>query len=372
MSEKDSVYFEDSVSLKDVLLQIMTYLKYCLKRFYIILIVGAVFAVVMYLLSEDPIKLYKAEVSFTVNAESAQPSMPNLGGLASTFGFGGGKDSNPASTALAFLKTREVMSRVLFTTATVEEKDDFLINHCIEHLGLREVYAEAAQETDDQIQRSLLQSMSEYSFQNDSTSEFTRKENKIFLTVYKLIINKHLTSGPLEAGMYQITMESESEELSYEFVNAAFKNLDDYYVAQTTEKQKILLEKTEAREDSIKRALASVEYQLANFNDKSSNLIFQTDKSKSSDLKRRVAMLSAMYSEAARNLEMTRYQLQEKTPFIQPVDQPIYPLPSEMTGRSALMSAIIGFIAGALFAIIILCMILFFKLVMADGDPIDV
>ncbi len=367
------VQHTDEISLKELILQGILYVKYCLSKWYVILIAAIIFGILLYFNSEEPKREYNAQVTFTVNAGSSGPQMPDLGGLASTFGLGiGGGGDNPTESAFAFLRTREVMSRVLFSKATVQENNDFLINHCLEYFEYEEKYKKAADKADTKEQQDLLIEMSTYRFKNDSIELFSRKENKLFLSVYQTLISENLISGEVDAGIQQIAISSPQEELSYELAMNSYNTLDEYYTSQTIQKQKDLLDKTKAREDSLRRALSSAEYQLAKFSDKSSRLIFATDQTKRGELERKVMMLSTMYGEAVKNLEMTRYTMQEKTPFIQAVDLPIYPLPSEMNGNSRVKSAIIGALAGALFAIIILCAILFFRIVMADGEPVDI
>jgi uncharacterized protein involved in exopolysaccharide biosynthesis len=101
--------------------------------------------------------------------------------------------------------------------------------------------------------------------------------------------------------------------------------------------------------DSIAALLSQREVDLALFKDRNQGLYTQRDQLRESVLKREVAVLTIMYGESIKNLEIADFSLKNKTPFIQIIDRPFKPLNpiSKSKFRAFIMGAFFGVFIGS-------------------------
>jgi len=106
--------------------------------------------------------------------------------------------------------------------------------------------------------------------------------------------------------------------------------------------------------DSIEQKLKVAEYQLARFQDTRQDLVSQRARLDRNRLLREVTLYSTIYGESIKNLELAKFNLKQRTPFIQSIDLPFKPLsPSKAsTLKYALLAALAG---GFLSIILLLC-----------------
>ena len=123
--------YNDEIQLKDILIKLLEYKAYLLKKKFTIasisflcLVVGIVFA----MQSETK---YNAELTFVVEGEKQGGSLGAMSGLASQFGFdiGGGSGSTTFSqqNILELLKSRGVVKAALMQSGKVNGKNNLLI-----------------------------------------------------------------------------------------------------------------------------------------------------------------------------------------------------------------------------------------------------
>jgi hypothetical protein len=281
---------------------------------------------------------YSASLTFMLN-EDQGGGLGSMGGLLSQFGIRAGRGGKLNLEKITDLsKSRNIVSRALFSTSELNGKATFLANHIIEAYDYHS---------------SLIDSELEgFIFKHNQLDSFDLNENSVLKSIHSLIIGSEATEGLFspdindDTGIITLSASTLSESLSIELVNKIYDNLSEFYRNKAIERQQKAYNIAKDKVDSLQRALAVSESALANFKDRTGGLIFERDKSREGSLQRKVTILSIAVGEAMRTLEMSDFSLRNETPFVQAIDRPIPPLSG--SSASLLRALIIGGILGGL------------------------
>lgn len=285
--------------------------------------------------------LYPATITFSVD-EDESGGGTGLSSILGQFGLGSVRPTRyNLDKIMALSKSRRVIQETFFKRVDVDGAEDFLANHLLRAYGYDEVDGQA------------------FSFTHDSLPMFGRTENERLMALYELIIGPPekpkdalvTTDYNEDTNIMSISAVTTSEVLSYELAHGLFASLSNYYVNKAIEKQQKTYLIVRDKRDSVMTALRSAEYQLASFKDKGRGLVMRTDQLAEFRLQREITALSAMYAEVAKNVEVADFSLRNKTPFIQLIDAPVYPIraiPASLP-RKLVIGLLIGAFIGALF-----------------------
>jgi hypothetical protein len=105
------------------------------------------------------------------------------------------------------------------------------------------------------------------------------------------------------------------------------------YTQTKTRKSKINLEILESRLDSVKKALDENMYGLASSKDQNLNIIRALGGVSQAKKQLNVQILTTMYGELVKNIEIAKYTLMREEPLIQVIDYPILPLEKKQLGK---------------------------------------
>lgn len=288
--------------------------------------------------------VYPATITFSVD-EDETGSGGGLTSLLGQFGLGGVRPTRyNLDKILALSKSRRVIQEVFFRRVTADGQEDFLANILMREYGLDKLHGQ------------------DFAFRHDSLARFTREENDQLISLYELVVGppdhpkKALVSADYDedSNIMSLTAVTTRELLSFELANGLFRSLSDYYVNKAIEKQLNTYRIVSAKRDSVLTALKSAEYQLAGFKDRSHGLILRTDQVTEIRLQREAAALSAMYVEVVKNAEVADFALRNKTPFIQVIDAPVYPIRPVIPSlpRKLILGLILGGMAGAMWIVL--------------------
>ena len=146
--------------------------------------------------------------------------------------------------------------------------------------------------------------------------------------------------------------ESLSEELSINYLINHFEYLKDFYTNKSVERQQLSFDIIKNKRDSISISLNSVENEIAVLQDLSPNAYRSTSSSRLSRLSTESYILKTAYGKAEENLAIAELALQNNTPLIQLIDEPISPLQPNVLGLSRVL--IYGFLLGIFISFLIL------------------
>lgn len=345
-------HHDQELKLSVLLKSFKEYLIYLLKRIWLIAAVALLFGAVLYFIDSKKPVLYKASLKFMLADESMDGGNP-LSGMLGQFGFGGGKGGTNLNKMQALLTTRKIIKKTLFQKTKIGGKEDYLANHYIDVFKMQEQWIENG--SDD---------LANFYFKDDDFENFDRLNNSIangiFAQVASFTLNgdlerAHLTSRFDDSGtdIVDLYFTSTSEEYSLEFLNVLYKVLSEFYISKSIAKHEATYKITKKRADSLKNAITQTQYRLANYKDTNRGIFKNKSKIKIEDLQRESYRLQGLYAEAARNLEGAKFALQSKTPFITPIDMPLYPLGAiRGNPRKALTMGLI--VGGALTALLLI------------------
>lgn len=351
----------DEMTLKELILLIQEYWGGLWgKKWYIIaagLIGGFIFGVIEY---RKPVT-YTAELTFMVN-EDEGGGLGAFGGLAASFGIGGGGSSEyNLEKMLSLLRSRQIIQEVVFEQIEINGKLDYFANHFIEEYDLHNQWLK-----NDSLQN--------FYFTRNDVNQFSKWENSALKTLKAILVGSEKRVGKLnsnlndETGIISLSYGAENEILSTRFLNALFEELSKYYILKVTEKQKITLQLTELKRDSLRGELDELQLKLLNIKDTQRGVLLSQYSSKKLQIERDYNVCLIAYGEAVKNYEIADFALKSQTPFVQAIDRPIPPIEPNKTLITILKKVIIGGIVGGFLATLVFIVSHIYSSVMNDVE----
>lgn len=333
---------EKEVSVKELLQSIKSWFFFILKQWWKIAIVamlGAGLAIAYRLWI--PIS-YNAKSSFVV--EEGRTTSGGLASLAGQFGFdlsgATGATLFTGDNILIFFKSNSLTKETLLTEYDSTTKFS-LADKYAEVYGLREKWAESKK-----IGKEIF-------FKTNQTSTLTRLQDSLLQTIINRILKKELTvERPEKKATFIVVQCSFRDELlSKLFCERLVNKATDWYVESKTKRQRINVERLQKRADSLEQVLngrtfytAATQETTLDVNPAASTAAVKLEVSS-----RNKIMISQVYAEVIKNLEIGKVQLSQETPTILRVDNPDTPLPK--TKRQFILYGLIGIIIFSLFSI---------------------
>ncbi len=229
------------------------------------------------------------------------------------FGISGSAEAVNAEKIIELLYSRLIIVQSLNKIDTIEGKADLLMNHYAQAFNINQWYEEEP-------------TLKNISFIPKNYTNYNWAENKISQDIYQEIIEHHLKAGTSENGIIEINFTSKSEEFSKLFLDNLFETLSQFYVTKTNQRQRETFEIVQHYYDSLQVELRQAEFEYATLKDK--NVLKVKSKGLLEELRtlRKVETLNVAFTEALKNLEMSKFNLINQTPILQLIDQPVYPL----------------------------------------------
>ena len=356
--EEQKYIQEDEITLKELILKFQEYFGEVVRNWKIVfLITIPVVAYMFYKTYKTPIT-YPAALTFMINDDNGG-AMGGLGGLAQSFGFGGGGGEYNLEKMLSLLKSRNIVQQALFEKVEYLGKEDYFANHIIDEYGYHKEWEESVM-------------LNNFKYSNNNLSGFDRKENDVLKQLYIKIVGKENIEGILKSkinedtGILSMEINSTNEIISIEFVKVLFEKLEKFYVDKTIEKQQKTFVIMSQKVDSIRQTLNSEQYRLLKFMDRNKNLSLRQYKAEELVLQREIQALGMAYGEALKNQEMADFTLRSKTPFVQIIDSPIAPILPSKSILSYIKNILLGSFLGTFLSIIFILGRTIFKDIMSE------
>lgn len=341
---KEQNYIEDEITLKELILKAKEFFQEVLINWRLVILITIPFVLYFFYQAYKTPITYTSELTFMMNDDEGG-GLGALGGLAASFGFGGGGNSEfNLEKMLSLLKSRNIIQQGLFEKAELGGKTDFFANHLIAEYDFHKKWKDN-------------EDLKDFVFQNDKVEEFNRIEYKALKNVYSKVIGSAKTQGILssnineDTGIMTLNMESTDEDLSIKFLNSLFKKLSAFYIDKTIEKQQQTYEITKNKADSLLGVMNFVQNRLLKLKDSNRNTTLNQYRSEELKLERDYQISLIAYGEAIKNKEIADFTLKSKTPFIQSIDLPIPPLGPNKTFITYIKQIIIGGVLGVFLAI---------------------
>ncbi len=342
---KEQSYIEENeITLKELILKIKEFFQEVLKNWRLVVVITIPFVLYFFYQSYKTPVTYTSELTFMLNDDDGG-ELGALGGLAASFGLGGGGNSEfNLEKMLSLLKSRNIIQQGLFEKTEIDDQVDFFANHIIRKYD----YHKKWEESDN---------LKGFTFKNNKVEEFSRIEYQALKSVYVKVIGSAKAPGLLssnineDTGIMTLNMESTDENLSIKLLNSLFEKLSTFYIDKTIEKQKQTYEITKNKTDSLLGVMNYKQNSLLKLKDSNRNTTLNQYRSEELKLERDYQISLIAYGEAIKNKEIADFTLKSKTPFIQSIDLPIPPLEPNKNLITYIKQIIIGGILGVFLAI---------------------
>ena len=353
--KKEVIYEDDDITLKEVILRIKDYTGETILRWKLLLVFALIFALYFGYKAFISKPEYTATLTFMIN-KNETGGIGSVGAILGRFGFGNKTDGNK-DKIIQLNKSRRIIEKAIFKKVNINNNEDYIANHIINNLDSLDKWTSVPWYKKPFSKPNPLK---DFYFVSDNVAMFSDTANSALKEIYfHLIGSKRSGPGMMsngydeDSGILHISVTTNDPVLSIEITNSVFDNLSEFYIEKSVEKQKATYDIVKIKTDSILNLLKQKEVELANFEDRSHGLFGSKSKLKELRLKRDVQKLSLMYGESIKNLEIADFAVKNKTPFVQAIDRPLYPLKGEKqaTIKAFILGGILGLILGIIFVI---------------------
>lgn len=290
------------------------------------LILGAGAGVVFYYFQNTT---YTAQTTFIVEEVKGNTSLGGLASLAGQFGVdvgsassGGGSGVIAGDNILLYLKSENLIREVLLSNYDSTS-----------NLSYADIYAS---------KHKLLQkwnkdnSIGNVKFDRNLIKESPQK--RLLDSLLQVLIRDNILRNQIDvfkidkkAGFIKLKITTNDELFSKKFNDRLLEVAISNYISLKTRRQQKTVEKLQKRADSIEQLLIKKTTTTALLQTVSTtmdvNPLFKTDNSIKSEINSRdKTMISTVYGEVIKNLELAKFSLSQETPVIQVVDDSYLPL----------------------------------------------
>jgi hypothetical protein len=326
---------QDEISLAELWLKVKSVIAYHWRFKFLIMGVGLLFALGGYFKVKMAKPSYTASLTFALEQGGGASG---LGGLASQFGFsmGGGGEGLGGDNLLSLMKSRRIVQDVLLSTIYVEGDSVLLL---------------------DQYLRSSDKLMAKWDslgiYPVDPLKCCDPKQDSAIGVVVKAVSEKSLAVAKVDKKLSFVTVSytGSDEVFTGAFVELLTAKATDFYVQTKMSNSNANSAKLERRVDSVSAEMQAAMVGFASAQDQNSFTVQSVAKVSSVQKQMKVTMLTTLYGELVKNLELSKTMMAREEPLITIIDRPHYPL---RVRESKLKSAAIGGFLGVFLTLLFL------------------
>lgn len=299
-------------SILELINKAKEYWKYFLSKWIFISIFGFSFGGLGLLIAfiKAPTYIATSTIALDTNGSSMSNLLSSASQLASSFGFKAANTAGGEDKLVDIISSKRVVNNSLLTKATINNKEDLLVNHYIDIYELREGF-----DSDERLKGLI--------YTTNDISQLSYIQDSILNEIYKQITKNILTVKKADPSyIITVSIKTLSEEFSKYFCKTIIQTVSDYYINNTTQKERETLSAITLTVDSTYRALTEAEDIYAKWKDASSRFIKMQGSIEELRLKRNVEVLSAIYAAEIQNKEMAKFLVLSETPVLQIIDEP--------------------------------------------------
>lgn len=335
----------DEISLKEILLKTQAIYRYLKSRWFTILIaaiLGGALGLV-YSIFKKPI--YTAICTFVLEESNKAGALSQYAGLASMAGIDIGSSGGgvfQGDNILELYKSRTMLEKTLLCPVAFNGKNQLLIDRYIVANKLRERWKKH-----DGIDSIV--------FTGDP-EKFNRTQDSVVTDIIDALNKKALTvtKPDKKLSIINVTVKSPDEVFAQMFTLKLVENVNKFYVQTKTKKSNQSVQILTRQRDSVRAILNSSINGVASAIDATPNANpgLLTLRVPSQRKQVDVQASSNVYAEIVKQLELSKISLQQETPLIQVIDQPVLPLEINKTGH--ITGCLAGLVIGMLLSMMVL------------------
>lgn len=309
---------ESEVTLADIFLSVQAYVHHLIRNWYWFVAAAVIGAIAAFAFVKFQTIDYIAEITFVANEESQRGGNSMLASTLASFGLSGGSGSETSSYSkiIALSQSRRIQYKSLLDTVLLDGENDLLINHISRIYNLQNEW-----EVDEPVH---------FTDQPPDSMDLVRRQ--YLKRIYNMITKakKPLYSISFDNATQMINMNAETidQDLSIALVYSLYDNLNAFYVLQSTAKGQETVNTLTRRKDSLENVLQKQQASLAYATDRSRGMTYQSQQTNRVDLTVDLNITKTMYMEVVKNLEVSRFSLENIRPVFTIIDYPLKPLPT--------------------------------------------
>jgi hypothetical protein len=225
---------------------------------------------------------------------------------------------------LELMKSRLLIEKTLLTAVDSGGKAKLLVNEYIDFLKPNNP---KPRESDDPVPV--------YFTGNEEKQGFSLPQDSFLAKVSIDLIKKNLVVAKLDKklAIVSVTFTGEDEWFAKNFTQILTQNVTEFYVETKTGQMRKNVKMMEHKVDSVKQALGKAMYGVASEVDGNQFLVRGVAKVPQAKKQMEIQVLSTMYGELIKNLELSRTMMAKDQPIIQLIDQPRFPLEKKKTSK---------------------------------------
>ena len=326
---------DEDMNLAELLSKAKSIVRILWPSRYLIMGIGLLFALGGYFKAKMAKPIYTANLTFAL--EQGDKS-GGLSGLASQFGFsmGGGGDGLGGENLLKLMTSRRIVQEVLLSKVYAGGDSVLLINQYVatqpklkakwDTLGLYPIDARiCCKPKEDSALGKVVE----------------------FITEESLIVNKF----DKKLSFVSVSYTGRDPIFTGAFVELLTAKSTKFYVESKMANSRANILKLEQRVDSVSAEMQAAMVGFASAQDQNSFTVQSVAKVPSVQKQMKVTMLTTLYGELVKNLELSKTMSAREEPLITIIDRPHYPL---RVRESKLKSAVIGGFLGVFLPLLFL------------------
>ncbi len=326
----------DEISLAELWIKVQSVVAYLWRFKFLIAAVGLAFAVGGYFKVKLAKPSYTASLTFALEQGGGASG---LSGLASQFGFAmgnSGGDGLGGDNLLTLMKSRRIVEEVLLSPISVDGDSVLLLNQYV---------------ASDKKLKAKWDSLGLYPI--DPLKCCSPSQDSAIGTVVKSVTEKSLAVAKVDKkqSFVTVTYEGHDEVFTGAFVELLTAKSTDFYVQTKMANAHANISKLEQRVDSVSAELQAAMVGYSAAQDQNSFTVQTTAKVPTMQKQMKVTMLTTLYGELVKNLELSKTMSAREEPLITIIDRPHYPL---RVRESKLKSAAIGGVLGVFLTLLFL------------------
>jgi len=320
---------DDEITLTDIWIKLQQWWAYLWKRKFWIIAVALLGSIGGYLKVKTADPVYSATLTFSL--EQGGSSGSNLAGLASQFGFSMGGDGGgmfSGENLLTLMKSRRMVEDVLLTPVFIDGDSILMVNQYVRSWPeLKEAWDSAGL----------------YPINAESCCNNT--QDSAMGVIYDMVSEKALAVSKQDEALSFVTISFSGHDQAFTgaFVEQLTTQATEFYVESKTTNSRANLTKLERRVDSVTTELENAMVDAANSIDANQFTVQSAAKVSSAEKQMKVTMLTTLYGELVKNLELSKTMAAREEPLITIIDRPHYPLRVRESGlKGAIFGGVIG------------------------------
>ena len=326
---------DDEITMTDIWIKVQEWWSYLWKRKTWIVVISFLFAVLGFIKPLVTQPKYAASLTFALEQGN---KAGGLSSLASQFGMSLGADGAglAGDNLLNLMKSRRIVEEVLLSPVYVNGDSVLLID---QYVG---TWPDLKESWDSLGIYPMTDRACCGNAQDSALGEVVFTINEKMLGVSK--IDK-------EQSFVTVSYTGHDEVFAGHFVELIAQKATEFYIASKMANSHANIAKLEQRVDSVSAELQAAMVGYASSQDQNSFTVQSTAKVPSVQKQMKVTMLTTLYGELVKNLELSKTMAAREEPLITVIDRPHYPL---RVRESKLKSAAIGGVLGVFLTLVFL------------------